>query len=394
MNIALPVRALLCIPLAIFIYCPQHCSAQEQRLQRPPAFRSIEVSEERAITFKIHATQAESVRLTSSDLPGLPQGGLEMSKDEENVWQATTPVVPAGAYRYHFNVDGLSVIDPRNPATSEANSNTFSLVVVPGSDAFDLRDVPHGSIAQIKYFSKSLKKFRRFHVYTPPGYETGTDKLPVLYLLHGATDSDASWSTVGQAGNILDNLLDAGNAKPMIIVMPAGHTGQFSFGPGSSFENQMSEFVVDFQQDIRPLVESRFRVSTERQHRAIAGLSMGGAQTLDVGMANLADFAYLGVFSSGVFGIDRGGLESGSGAAFKSKYEAVLTDPEIKKDLRLIWVATGKDDFLLKTSQATVEALKSLDFEVTYKETEGGHTWLNWRDYLHEFAPLLFVDKP
>jgi enterochelin esterase family protein len=308
------------------------------------------------------------------------------------VWEATTDSVPAGAYRYHFNIDGVAVIDPRNPATSESNANTWSLVTVPGSAFSDLKDVPHGAVAKVNYYSKSLDRFRRMHVYTPPGYELSTDRYPVLYLLHGALDCDASWSTVGQATQILDNLIAAGKAKPMIVVMPMGHTGPFSFGPGNAFQKQMEEFVQDFQKDIRPLVDSRYRVLTERQHRAIAGLSMGGAHTLDIAPANLADYGYFGVFSSGVFGIERGGLESGPGAAWAERHKQGLEDPSLKSGLRLAWFATGKDDFLIATSRATVDALKSKGFNVTYKETDGGHTWLNWRDYLHEFAPLLFQD--
>ena len=212
--------------------------------------------------------------------------------------------VPAGTYRYNFQVDGLAVIDPRNPATSESNTNTWSLLTVPGSPVSDLKDVPHGAVAQVPYYSKSLGRFRRMHVYTPPGYEQGSVKLPILYLLHGAFDCDASWSTVGRAGLILDNLIAAGKAKPMIVVMPMGHTGPFRFGPGGSLQKQMDEFARDFTTDLRPLVERTYRVSAERQHRAIAGLSMGGAQTLNIAMGHLDDYGYVGVFSSGVFGID------------------------------------------------------------------------------------------
>ena len=147
------------------------------------------------------------------------------------------------------------------------------------------------------------------HVYTPPGYEKGSDNVPVLYLLHGAFDCDGSWTSVGQAGQILDNLIAEGKAKPMVVVMAMGHTGPFSFGPGNSFEKQMEEFVLDFQSDLRPLMKARYRVRTERSSRAIAGLSMGGAQTFDIAFANLADYSYVGVFSSGVFGMERGGKD-------------------------------------------------------------------------------------
>src|SRR5262249_42216898 len=159
-------------------------------------------------------------------------------------------------------------IDPANPATSESNTTTWSLVVVPGSELFDTRDVPHGAVAQVTYFSKSLKRPRRMHVYTPPGYEAGTDKLPVLYLLHGAFDCDASWSTVGRAGFILDNLIAARKAVPMVVVMPAGHTGPFTFGAPNALDRQVDEFVSDFVGDVRPYIEAHYRVRTDRASRA------------------------------------------------------------------------------------------------------------------------------
>jgi enterochelin esterase family protein len=362
----------------------------QQRGERPPAFVSPEVSPERKITFRLHAPKAEAVRLSTSDLPGAGFGGVEMKKGENGVWEASVGPVPGGAYRYSFSVDGVSVLDPRNTATSESNSNLWSLATVAGDERFDVKDVPHGAVAEVRYRSKSLDRNRRLHVYTPPGYERGSETLPVLYLLHGAMDCDNSWSTVGEAGLILDNLIAAGKAKPMVVVMPMGHTGPFAFGGGggSSFEKQMDEFVQDFQQDIRPLIEQRYRVSPERKDRAIAGLSMGGAQTLSIALADLDQYSQIGVFSSGVFGIDRGD----AAAAWEKKYEKWLGDAEAKKGLRLVWFATGKDDFLVGTTRATVELLKKKGFDPTYRETDGGHTWLNWREYLHEFAPQLFRD--
>ena len=287
----------------------------------------------------------------------------------------------------------MAVIDPRNPTTSESNANTWSLLTVPGSPVSDLKDVPHGAVAQVPYYSKTLGRFRRMHVYTPPGYEQGSSRLPILYLLHGAFDCDASWSTVGRAGLVLDNLIASGKAKPMIVVMPMGHTGPFRFGPGESLQKQMNEFAEDFTTDLRPLVERLYRVSGERRHRAIAGLSMGGAQTLNIAMGRLDDYGYVGVFSSGVFGIDGRGPGASEGPSWEERHRAALENAELKKGLRLVWFATGKDDFLLETTRGTVKLLESHGFNVTYKETDGGHTWINWREhYLPEFAQSLFRD--
>jgi len=364
---------------------PSNAPARGQG-QRAPQFVSPEVTSERKITFRILAPKAEAVRLNAGDIPNLGSGA-ELSKGSNNVWETTVGPVPAGAYRYTFTVDGVAVIDPRNPATSESNNNTWSLVVVPGADWLDTRDVPHGAVAAVTYFSKSLNRFRRLHVYTPPGYEAGAERYPVFYLLHGSGDSDDSWSSVGRAGVILDNLIAAGKAKPMVMVMPAGHTG--TMRPGGP-RPAADEFSQDFMNDIVPLIEQRYRVKTDRSSRALAGLSMGGGQTLTVGIPNLDKFAYLGVYSAGVFGIAGGGRGGPAGPSFEEQNKARLDDGELRKGLKLFWFATGKQDFLIETSRATVAMFKRHGFEVVFHETEGAHTWLNWRDYLNEFAPQLF----
>jgi len=280
------------------------------------------------------------------------------------------------------------VIDPRNPATSESNGNTWSLVGVPGAAWMDTLDVPRGAVSEITYYSSSLKRFRRMHVYTPPGYELGGGKYPVFYLLHGAGDSDDSWTTVGRAGFILDNLLAGGKAKPMVVVMTAGHAGAFNFGGPRP---TVDEFSQDFLNDVMPYVEKHYRVHTDRKNRAMAGLSMGGAQTLNVGVPNLEKFGYLGVFSSGVFGIvPRPNAPAPQGPSFEETHGAVLDDAKLKEGLELFWFATGRDDFLVETSRATVEMFKKHGFDVVYKETEGAHTWIVWREYLREFAQSLF----
>ena len=181
---------------------------------------------------------------------------MPQTKSDAGVWEVTVGPTPPGAYRYKFLVDGLAVGDPRNPAASESNATTWSLVYVPGSDVSDAKEVPHGAVAEVFYPSSTLKRTRRMHVYTPPGYEKGNASYPVFYLLHGASDSDDSWSSVGRAGFILDNLIAEGKAKPMIVVMPAGHTGpQRPRQPAGSSERLVDEFGDDFAKDIRPYVE-------------------------------------------------------------------------------------------------------------------------------------------
>lgn len=354
------------------------------RTGRPqgPRVISPEITADKKVTFRILATNASSVKLGGGDLP---RSNSDLTKGTNGVWELTVGPASPGAYRYNFNVDGLSVIDPRNPAVSESNENVWSLVYVPGSDFMDTKEVPHGAVSEVTYYSTVLKRARRMHVYTPPGYETSTEKYPTFYLLHGASDSDNSWSTVGRAGFIIDNLIDARKVKPMVVVMPHGHTGAFTFGGRSS-----SDFEQEFKTDIMPLIEKRYRVHPDRSNRALAGLSMGGAQTLNIGFAELEKFGYLGVFSSGVFGITGDRPNPNNEPSWEERHKTILADSKVKEGLKVFWFATGKDDFLLRTSQATVEMFKKHKFDVTYKETAGGHTWIVWRDYLKEFAQLLF----
>ncbi len=248
--------------LAAFAIVPS--SHAQPRMPQGPRVVSPEVSADRQITFRILAPKAGAVQLSSSgDIPGVGFGQSKaMTKATNGVWEVTVGPLPPGAYRYSFNVDGVTVVDPRNPKTSESNDNTWSLVYVPGADWMDTREVPHGAVAEVTYWSSILKRFRRLHVYTPPGYESGKGKYPIFYLLHGAFDSDHSWSSVGRAGFILDNLIAAGKAKPMVVVMPHGHTGPFSFGMPLG-----GEFEPEFVADIMPQMEKRYRVYSDRKHR-------------------------------------------------------------------------------------------------------------------------------
>ena len=364
-----------------------------------PQVTSPEVSADRKITFRIAAPMAQAVRMSASDIPNIGQAAL--TKNELGVWEVTVGPVPAGAYRYNFNVDGVATLDPRNPLTSESQNNSWSLVSVPGSEFADTTNVPHGSVSEVNYYSTALKADRRLHVYLPPGYETSTRKYPVFYLLHGAGDSDDSWSTVGRAGFILDNLIAAKKAKPMIVVMPAGHTrvtpGAPAVAPGTD------AFVSDFVTDIMPLVQKNYRIATDRANTAIAGLSMGGNQTLNIAIPNLEKFGYVGVYSSGLLGAFPAAGRSGGGrggtapanaangaAEWESRNAANLDYANLKKVLKVFWFATGKDDFLLDTTTSTVALFKKHGFSPVFKESLGGHTWMNWRDYLNEFAPMLF----
>jgi enterochelin esterase-like enzyme len=391
---------------------------------QPPQVVSPEIKGDRSVTFRIYAPNAQSVRVSGGDMPQLAGGGRgadpatpprgQMTKGADGVWSVTVGPVDPGAYRYNFNVDGVSVIDPRNPSISESNTNVWSLAYVPGSDIFDTKQVPHGAVAAVTYYSTALGTFRRMHVYTPPGYETSTQKYPIFYLLHGAGDCDEAWTSVGRAGFILDNLIAAKKVKPMVVVMPAGHTNRTPGGRGAApvaatgaaaVPSPLDDFARDFLTDLMPYAESHYRVLTDRANRAIAGLSMGGSQTLNAAFLHLEKFAYIGVFSSGAsLGGGRATAAAAPGAApapapaaapagptpWETSHMANLDNASLKKGTKLIWFSTGVNDGLIANSKSTVEMLKKHGFDAQFKESPGAHTWINWRNYLAEFAPQLF----
>jgi enterochelin esterase-like enzyme len=421
----LPKRSVFIVLAALAVALP--AAAQQGRGGGAPApqVTSPEVQPDRRIIFRILAPQAQAVRLAAGDIPGVGQN-TQLAKGENGVWEVTIGPVDPGAYRYNFNVDGVSTIDPRSPFISESNNNVWSLVTVPGSDFMDTKAVPHGSVAAVTYYSTALGTFRRMHVYTPPGYERSSDKYPVFYLLHGAGDNDNAWPTVGRAGFIIDNLIAAKKAKPMIVVMPAGHTRRGAQAGGAIGRTATDEFVKDFVTDVKPYVEKTYRVLADRAHTAIAGLSMGGNHTLQVAIPNLDKFGYIGVYSSGLLGAfpGLGGGRRGAPPAaaapaatapaapapaaaapapaapagppaptaedWEKANAATLSNAALKKGLKVFWFATGKEDFLLTTTNATVDLFKKHGFTPVFKESAGGHTWINWRDYLNEFAPMLF----
>jgi enterochelin esterase-like enzyme len=386
-------RDVFVLIVASLFSLPQSASAQAPARPggqpRGPQVVSPEILTDRRITFRILAPKAETVRLMAGDIPGSvnPGGaGRDLKKGDEGVWEITLGPVDPGAYRYYFNVDGVNVVDPRSPAISESNGNVWSVVYVPGSDFLDTKDVPHGAVAAVYYDSTTLGRTRRMHVLTPPGYESGDKKYPVFYLLHGAGDSDDSWTSVGRANFILDNLIAAGKAKPMIVVMPAGHTNNPANPPNPNAAPRPltapTEFDEDFTKDLRPYIEKHYRVLADPAHRAIAGLSMGGGQTLSIALANPGDYGYFGVFSSGLFQRNLPDWEK--------EHQAQLDEAD-KSGLRLAWFRTGKDDGLIRRTRETVDLLKKHGFKPVFDESTGGHTWINWRNYLKDFAPLLFT---
>ncbi|MDE3200923.1 MAG: esterase [Acidobacteriota bacterium] len=368
---------------------------------QPPVFRmppptpndtlkSVEVMPDRHVRFRIWAPDATTVKLQAEGLEATPDitpdlvmkamGGVAMTKGDKGIWEATIGPIEPGVYRYNFVVDGVSTTDPRNPLTSQSLNQSRSVYEVPGAPFLEYRnDVLHGAISSVYYYSKATNGLRRMHVYTPPGYENGTSRLPVLYLLHGGGDTDDSWSTVGRAGAILDNLIAAHKAVPMIIIMPAGHVSrEFHFAPGVRMGHDA--FNEDLVSVVLPYIDSHYRTVADRDHRALAGLSMGGLQTLNISLDNSADFGWIGVFSSGWFPDNLKEEEDTDIAQFKAS----------GKPFHLYWVGAGKYDIALKNSDATVALLNKAGIQTEVHKSGGFHAWNNWRDYLDIFTQKLF----
>jgi enterochelin esterase-like enzyme len=370
---------------------PRTCEPQSM-FNAVPSYQPVEVLPDRRVTFRFCAPRASEVRVTSNDIDeAIPMGfapgtqrGLAMAKDDTGLWTGTTAVpVPADTYRYAFSVNGAKTPHTMGTTYSEERFGINSTFEVPGPEgAFQTwqAEVPHGVVSEIEYWSEALGAKRRAHVYTPPGYMKVADSYPVLYLVHGAGDSDDSWTSVGHAHNILDNLIAAGEAVPMIVVMPFGHTPD---RPGVDMLAN-TDFRDDLTGSLIPYVDANFRTLANAPHRAMAGLSMGGAHTIATGLTRPDLFNWLGVFSIG--------LGMGGNMDQVRQYEAA-NDAALKRaagDLKLLYYAMGTDDFLYGTVAPTREMLGKYGIQHHYNESGGGHTWINWRRYFADFAPRLF----
>lgn len=357
----------------------------------PPAWKSVEQLADGRVTFRLCAPEAQSAKVTSNDIDeAIPMGfapgsvrGLPMTKDATGLWSVTTAVpVPADTYRFNFEVDGARVPDPLATTFSHERTGTNSTFEVTGPvGAFQAYDpkVAHGTVSKVEYWSATLGQKRGAMVYTPPAYMKDGARYPVLYLVHGAGDSADSWTSVGKAHYILDNLIAAGKAKPMIVVMPFGHTPD---KPGGNMLAN-TDFGDDLIRDLIPYVDGNFRTRADQHSRAMAGLSMGGSHTLRFGLTHPELFDYIGIFSMGL------GMQ---GPADVEAYEQA-NDAALKKaaaDLDLLYYAMGKDDFLYGTVAPTRAMFDKYGLRHVYNETGGGHTWINWRRYLTDFAPRLF----
>ena len=350
----------------------------------PVVTRSPEVAPDRRVTFRLLAPKASEVTLTGEFM----EGGRSLQKDDKGVWSVTVGPLEPEIYNYNFSIDGVRTIDPNNPhvKTGSTASTIQSVLEVRGdSPAFyDGQSVPHGEVRAHWYESKSLNALRRLTVYTPPGYDRNVQgRYPVLYLLHGANSDETVWTRDGHANLILDNLLAGGKARPFLVVMPFGYGVPPGTPPpvsGGGPSDNTALFSRDLIEDVIPFIQSQYRVYTDRDHRAIAGLSMGGGESLGIGMNHLELFSYVAGFSAAL-----------RPAEFQKTFAGLAASPQDANDkLHLLWIGCGNQDSLFPAAKSFSEFLTERKIKHAFRESTGAHTWINWRRYLNEFAPLLF----
>jgi enterochelin esterase-like enzyme len=325
--------------------------------------------------FRMKAPEAQKVQLDLGKK-------YDMVKNSEGVWEVTTDSLSEGFHYYSLIIDGVAVADPASE-TFYGMGRMASGFEVPfkGDGYYEIKNVPHGDIRIKNYYSTVTNSWRRFYIYTPPGYdENCSEKYPVLYLLHGGGEDESGWATQGKTNLILDNLIAEKKAVPMLIVMVDGNIPLNSFG-----EDVLKVFEAELKQCVIPFVEKNYRVKTESNDRALAGLSMGGIQTLYVGVNNTNLFSYLGVFSSGWIQPMQKDLAN-------SQYEFMKNHVDmINGNLKQFWVSIGgKEDIAYNNCQAMLAKFGDMKIKYTYYDYPGGHTWPVWRNDLYHFAQLLF----
>jgi len=352
-----------------------------------PRIVSPDVQADGRVTFRLADPNATKVvvSIEGQDTP------TPMQKDEHGIWNVTVGPLQPDLYGYNFNADGVDLTDPSN---SEIKPNLLTLsneVHIPGTSLpWEVADVPHGEIHHHFYHSKLAADDRDFYVYTPPEYDPHSqNEYPVLYLLHGFSDDASGWTAVGRANVILDNLIAQGKAKPMIVVMTLGYGdmeivrrgGWDAWSDKELAWRNLSRYTDILLGEVMPQVETEYHIRKDRESRAIAGLSMGGAESLLTGLNHLDQFAWIGAFSSG--GIDN--------RDFATEFPNV--DASANQKLKLLWIACGKDDSLIKINRRFKSWLRDKNVQFTDIETPGMHTWMVWRRNLATLAPLLFQSK-
>ena len=384
-------------------------TAAAPRPAPPPRPVSPEIHADHTVTFRLSAPKANEVTLNGS-WEGARD--LKMTKDDGGIWSTTIGPLGEQLWGYWFMVDGVKALDPGNGETQRDGFRIDNLLMISGpkSDMWDFKNVPHGTLSIVWYASPTLKQDRRrMYIYTPPGYETSQTRYPVLYLLHGGGGDEDAWTTMGRANIILDNLIAAGKAKPMIVVMPNGNATQtvsqgYAYGPTPAPQAVQAPAPPPLQaaagaggrpanaarppqpyagsypeslvKDVIPFVEKTYRVVANKDSRAIAGLSMGGGHTLLATNNNPGLFGYIGVFSSGPRTVDE---------AYEKQLAAVKAG-----GVKFYWTGAGTTDMAREGTMKLHSLVEKQGFKTTYKEIPGAHYWFLWRDFLADFGALAF----
>jgi enterochelin esterase family protein len=351
-----------------------------------PAVVSPEVHPDRTVTLRLNAPRATDVILSGDITVDKPQ--QPMTKDDKGIWSITVGPLEPDVYEYNFIVNGVTTTDTVNRYIRPAagNASTSSQVEVPGDGPmfYDVRAVPHGEVRMNLYDSKAMGVTRYLWVYTPPGYEKGNTRYPVLYLLHGAGGNENAWVTAGRANTILDNLIADGKSKPMVIVMPLARAEQSDgVGPAKRVTDRTA-FEKDLLGDIIPFIEKTYRVSNQPDQRALAGLSAGGATTLNIGLRHPETFHWIAAMSSAL-GVAGGNMEQ--------QFADVWADSsKLNKSVHMLWISCGKEDTLFNANQQFAQLLTQHNIKNDFRVESGAHWFRVWRKDLRDFAPMLFTN--
>ncbi len=343
------------------------------------------------VVFQVRAPNASRVQVSVGRT-------YDMQKDDSGLWTVTTAPLDPGFHYYSLVIDGVSVSDPASQAYY-GTGRMSSAIEIPekGTDFYTVNDVPHGELRSVRYFSKVTSSWRRLFVYTPPGYDKDlARRYPVLYIQHGGGEDETGWAVQGKTDIILDNLIAAGKAKPMLVVIPNGNVPSPGGTRGGGYSSAgMAGYANELLNNIVPFVESTYRVQAAPEARALAGLSMGGGQAFFVGLENKDKFANVGVFSTGLFGgiNSAPGRRGGAAATFNAEEQVpgLLTNaPSFNRSLKVFYISVGEQDPRLEATKKAVADFKSHGLNVAFASFPGGHEWQVWRKSLHDFAQRIF----
>ncbi len=340
-----------------------------------PPLRSPEIEKD-GVTFRFKAARTNEVQLLGQWSHGRP---IPMTRDENDVWSVKVKALPAGVWEYHFSVNGRPALDPLNPAIKpqrELSANILHITANPPAP-WDEQDVPQGALHSHSYFSKTLGYARHLTVYTPPGYQGKSAPLPVLYLAHGFGDNERTWTTHGKAHWMADALIAAGKATAMVIVMPDAHALPQKAMGVRDFVRNTADFLRDFRAEVRPFIEKTYRVRKDAEHRAFAGLSMGGRHALALALNHPDEFAWIAAFSPAPL-------------SQKETRAALAAPVRVANSLRLFAISIGRDDFILPELKPFLQHLKNGGITPAWSLTGGDHSWPVWRRYLADLLPKLF----